>query len=246
MQEEPSGQPGGSFVDMADDPFEACARTVRKYDPDRYFSALFAPADKRPFLFALYALNHELAHVGESIREPMIGEIRLQWWRETLEGARAGNPRSHDIARAMAATFAAADVPADLLDAIIDARSFDLNRGRFADDASRDEYVSATSGNLMRLASRMLGSERDDLAHEAGLAYGLAGLLRNQAVTGREILPDVATAKADALAHLVKARRMKKPGVSLAAFLPASLVPLYVHKPAKDISLHRRQLRLLS
>ena len=62
---------------------------MRKHDPDRYFSALFAPADRRPFLFALYAFNHELAHVGESVREPMIGEIRLQWWRETLDGARA-------------------------------------------------------------------------------------------------------------------------------------------------------------
>jgi len=231
---------------MADDPFEVCAKTVRKYDPDRYFSALFAPAEKRPFLFALYSLNHELAHVGESIREPMIGEIRLQWWRETLEGARAGNPRPHDVARAMAETFAKTDLPATLIDTIIDARSFDLNRGLFPDDASRDAYLDATSGNLMRLASRILGAEHDALAHEAGLAYGLAGLLRNQAITSREILPDAVSAKADALTHLAKARRMKKPGVSLAALLPASLVPLYLPKPAKDIPLHRRQLRLLS
>jgi phytoene/squalene synthetase len=231
---------------MADDPFEACAKSVRKYDPDRNFSALFAPADKRPFLFALYALNHELAHVAESVREPMIGEIRLQWWRETLESARAGNPRPHNVARAMAATFAKVDLPARLIDGIIDARSFDLNRGPFPDDASRDAYLDATSGNLMRLAARVLGSPNDDLAREAGLAYGLAGLLRNQAITGREILPDVATAKADALVHLAKARQMKKPGPSLAAFLPASLVPLYLPKPAKDVPVHRRQLRLLS
>src|ERR1700754_4121062 len=116
---------------MVDDPFEACAKTVRKYDPDRYFSALFAPADKRPFLFALYALNHEIAHVAESVREPMIGEIRLQWWREALEGARAGNPRPHDVVRAMAATFATMDVRADLLEAVVGARTFDLNRGPF-------------------------------------------------------------------------------------------------------------------
>jgi len=231
---------------MTDEPFEACAKAVRKYDPDRYFSALFAPADKRPFLFALYALNHGLAHVAESVREPMIGEIRLQWWRETLEGARAGDPRPHDVARAMAATFAATKLPLDLLDAIIDARSFDLNRGAFTEDAARDVYLDATSGNLMRLASHVLGAEHEALAHEAGLAYGLAGLLRNQAVTSRQILPDAATAKADALSHLVKARRLKKPGASLAAFLPASLVPLYAHNPAKDIALHRKQWTLLS
>lgn len=231
---------------MADERFEACAKAVRKHDPDRYFSALFAPAGKRPFLFALYALNHELAHVGESIREPMIGEIRLQWWRETLEGARAGKPRPHVVARAMAATYAAVDLPPGVIAAIIDARSFDLDRGPFTDDGSRDAYLDATSGNLMRLASCILGSEHDELAHEAGLAYGLAGLLRNQAITGRHILPDVAATKSDALSHLAKARRLKKPGASLAAFLPASLVPLYLPKPEKDIPLHRRQLRLLS
>ncbi len=184
--------------------FEACAKAVRKYDPDRYFSALFAPA-----------------------------------------GTRAGNPRPHDVARAMAATFAAIDLPPELVDAIIDARSFDLTQSPFADDALRNAYLDATSGNLMRLAARILGSEHDALAHEAGLAYGLAGLLRNQAMSGRRILPDTTTAKADALLHLAKARRMKKPGTSLAAFLPASLVPLYVRNPAKDISLHRRQWALL-
>ncbi|MEI9931888.1 MAG: squalene/phytoene synthase family protein [Rhizomicrobium sp.] len=231
---------------MANNPFEACAKTVRKHDPDRYLSALFAPADRRPFLFALYALNHELARVAESVREPMIGEIRLEWWRETLEGARNGNPRPHDVARAMATAFAAFDLPPEVLTAMIDARSLDFNHGSFTDDTSRDDYIDATSGNVMRLASRILGAVRDDFAREAGLAYGLVGLLRNQAVTGHHILADIASANVDALAHLTKARRVKKGGVSLAAFLPASLVPLYLRNPAKDVSLHRKQLRLLS
>ena len=110
------------------DPFEACCRrAVRKHDPDRYFSALFAPADRRPFLFALYAFNHELAHVGESVREPMMGEIRLQWWRETLDGARAGDPRNHDVvARAGGDASRRSSCPPTLFDAMIDARQFDL------------------------------------------------------------------------------------------------------------------------
>src|SRR5438067_12028668 len=91
--------------------FEACAATVRKHDPDRYFSALFAPAEKRPFLFALYAFNHEIARIGETVREPMMGEIRLQWWRETVGSARAGEPREHDVARALAAPVARIDRP---------------------------------------------------------------------------------------------------------------------------------------
>lgn len=233
------------------DPFEACAAAVRKHDPDRYFSALFAPADKRPFLFALTAFNHELAHIGESVREPMIGEIRLAWWRESLESARAGNPRNHDVVRAMAATFAAIALPDDLFDAMIDARQFDLLSGTFGDDEKRDAYLDATSGNLMRLAARVLGAgeRHDDLAREAGIAYGLTGLLRNQLrnPSRRSLEPDgEARAVQDAKAHLLRAKRLPRPGKSLAAFLPASLVPLYLHNPAKDVPIHRRQLRLLS
>ncbi len=62
----------------------ACGRIVRENDPDRFFCTLFAPPAKREALFALYAFNHELARVAESVSEPMLGEIRLQWWREAL------------------------------------------------------------------------------------------------------------------------------------------------------------------
>jgi phytoene synthase len=233
------------------DPFDACAATVRKHDPDRYFSALFAPADKRPHLFTLYALNHELAHIGESVREPMIGEIRLAWWREALEGARAGKPRNHDVVRALAKTLAAIELPNDIFEAVIDARLFDLLSGTFKDDAKRDAYLDATSGNLMRLASRVLGGgdRHDELAREAGLAYGLAGLLRNQARNpARHFLDPESESQAvrNAAAHLARARTLPKAGKALSAFLPAALVPLYLHNPAKDIPIHRRQLRLLS
>jgi phytoene/squalene synthetase len=227
---------------------KACAGIVRERDPDRYFSALFAPAEKRPFLFALYAFNGELAHVGETVREPMLGEIRLAWWRETLAGVRQGVPRPHHVARALAAMLAAVDLPADLFDAMIDARQFDLLDGTFADTARRDAYVDATSANLMRLASRILGGEDrfDDLAREAGAAYGLAGLLRNRATgRGRSFLAGGDTASADAREHLKLARRMKKPKRALAAFLPATLVPLYLRDPRKDVSIHRRQIALL-
>ena len=68
------------------------AASVRSADPDRYFSALFAPAGSRPFLFALYAFNAEVARVAETVREPMLGAIRLEWWRETAEGGEQGTP----------------------------------------------------------------------------------------------------------------------------------------------------------
>ena len=109
------------------DAFEACEAMVKAADPDRYIAALFAPAARRRYLFALYAFNLEIAKVAEAVRQPMLGEIRLQWWRETLEGARAGKPRTHDVARALADTFAEVELPAALFDAMVEVMGYQLN-----------------------------------------------------------------------------------------------------------------------
>src|SRR5665213_2006368 len=86
------------------------AASVRAADPDRYFATLFAPAAQRPFLLALYAFNAEVARVAETVREPMLGAIKLEWWRETSEGASRGTPRNHDVARGLAALLAQRDI----------------------------------------------------------------------------------------------------------------------------------------
>src|SRR5882757_1913293 len=106
------------------DAFAACASLVRAADPDRYFSALFAPAALRPYLFVLYAFNAEVARVAETVREPMLGAIRLEWWRETAEGAARGAPRNHDVARGLAALFEEHKVELAALEGIISARAF--------------------------------------------------------------------------------------------------------------------------
>jgi len=226
----------------------ACEETVRRGDPDRYFSALFAPADKRPFLHALYALNVELARVAETAREPMLAEIRLAWWRETVEGAREGRPRNHDLARALAETLAANDLPQALFDGMIAARSFDASPEVFADMAALEAYADATSGNLMRLAARVLGEARDDLAREAGIAYALAGLLRSipfHAARGKRFMAETLLGEAAdaARSHFETARRMAMPRDAFAAYLPAALVPLYLRR--NDPPLWRRQLVFL-
>jgi len=230
--------------------FAACEAMVRRADPDRYFSALFAPAETRPLLFALYAFNHELARIGEVVHQPMTGEIRLQWWRETLESAREGKPRAHDVARALAQLFARTKLPHAFFDAMLESRAFDFSMEPFADDTARETYLDSTSGNLMRLAAWVLsaGEAHDELAREAGIAYGLAGLTRAQRfhrVRGKTFLHNAAVAAADARTHYLRAKQRPKPGAALAAFLPAALVPLYLRNPEADMPLYRKQIALL-
>ena len=87
---------------MADD-VDFCAGLVRARDPDRYVATLYAPAAMRPRLFALHALDLELLAVVESTTEPMVGRIRLAWWRERI--AALGDQRAPDqpVLRALAA-----------------------------------------------------------------------------------------------------------------------------------------------
>src|SRR3989304_4664298 len=86
------------------DNFEHCAALVREADRDRYLATLFAPADRRDALFALYAFNAELARGRGGAREPLPGEIRLQWWREVLNGERDGEAAAHPVAAAVRGT----------------------------------------------------------------------------------------------------------------------------------------------
>src|SRR4029453_13461860 len=75
--------------------FAHCEALVREADPDRYWASLFSPAEKRPHLCALYAFNFEIARVRESVREALVGEIRLQWWRDALQGEARGDVRAN-------------------------------------------------------------------------------------------------------------------------------------------------------
>ena len=81
--------------------FEHCAALVREADRDRYLATLFAPAEMREALMALYAFNIEISRVRDVAREPMPGEIRLQWWREVLSDERDGEAASHPVAAAL-------------------------------------------------------------------------------------------------------------------------------------------------
>jgi phytoene synthase len=236
---------------------KALALALRRADPDRYFSALTAPAEKRPHLIAIYSLNHEFARVGETVREPMLGEIRLQWWREALAEARAGRPRRHDVVEALTQLFSTVDLPQGLFEQMIDARTFDISTKAFANDEALDAYLDATSGNVMRIAARVLGSgdEFDSTASAYGVAYGLVGVARSLALhaghgkcfapltalddagLGRDaLLEETHRPKLKALARAMASRALERyraakqiapRDLPLPAFLPASLVPLY-------------------
>jgi phytoene synthase len=163
------------------DAFAHCENLVRAGDKDRWLASLFAPADRRPALYALYAFNLEIARVRELAREPMAGEIRLQWWRETIAGGRREEASAHPVAAALMPTMARHGLAAATFADLIEARAFDLYDDPMPTLDTFAGYGHRTASSLMGLAAHVLDAEHADvteLARPAGLAYATTGLLR--------------------------------------------------------------------
>jgi phytoene synthase len=225
---------------------DAIATLVRRHDPDRFLTALFAPSGRRDALLTLYALNHELARAPEVTREPALALIRLQWWREVVEGA----DRRHEVATPLRAALEDGRLRADLLLPLIEAREQEADPD-FATRAAWRDWLLAGAGGVAVAAAAALGVPDPGAARPFGAAYGVAGLLRSAAglaAQGRCLLPRdlleahglspeafcqqphagaaqaaLTEAAREGQALLEKAERVRLPRQAVAAALPAVL-----------------------
>jgi phytoene synthase len=187
------------------------AALVRKHDPDRFLTALFAPADARENLLLLYAFNHELARAREVASQPILALIRLQWWREVVQGAR----RRHEVAGQLGDAIDAGVLHAPDLLALIDAREIEAE-AEMPDLAAWHAYLAQGAGGLAVAAGRVLGADDLESARlrALGAAYGAAGQLRSVAALARQercLLPvDLLGAHGLTVEHVIHA-----PGAAL-------------------------------
>ncbi len=237
---------------MPDD-FETCEALVREADKDRFVSTLFASAVHRRALYALYALDVELARVRELAREPMPGEIRLQWWREVLGRQRPGE--ESPVASAVLATMERYRLAADDFAEMIEARGFDLYDDPMGSLAELEGYAEKTTAVLIRLAAQVLNEGLDPgvatPARHAGIAFAISRLLvafpihsaRRQLYVPLDLLrrhgarpedvfagratPELAQALAElrdvARGHLDQVSVLGIPAMLMPAFLPTAL-----------------------
>ncbi|MCC7271850.1 MAG: squalene/phytoene synthase family protein [Alphaproteobacteria bacterium] len=199
---------------MPDPSGSPAAALARRHDPERFLAALTAPAERRESLFAVLALEFEIARTREVVSEPLLGEIRLQWWDDALAAIAAGRPTPpHEFLAALAGAIREHGVEPELLRAMVEARRRDLDD---APPATLDDlvaYAAATGGAVARaLAQALGGNDRpsQDAARDVGTAWSLVGLLRalpHQARRNRMALPADALAAAGLTPHDVAAGR---------------------------------------
>lgn len=186
---------------------QACADIVAAGDADRFRAAMTAPVPDREVLFPLYAFNLELARAPWLTQEPLIAQMRLQFWRDVLDEIEAGStPRAHEVARPLAEAIRARAVPLAPLHQMIDARLADVERRPFTAAHELWSYLEKTSGALMVASMGALGHDAPDRARVLGRAQGLAAFIMARpelaargwrAVDDEVLAPMIATARDD-------------------------------------------------
>jgi 15-cis-phytoene synthase len=171
--------------------------SLRAAEPERYISLLYAPAAKRPALAALYAFDAEIAALRGRVREPLPGEIRLQWWRDAIA---AGMPTGNPTADALIDAIRFHDLPLPAFDNYLEARVFDLYDDPMPSRNDLEGYLGETEGAVIQMAALVLEREAAQayaaLAGHAACARGIASILaalprqaaRNQCFVPRDML----------------------------------------------------------
>ncbi|WP_112309421.1 squalene/phytoene synthase family protein [Pseudogemmobacter bohemicus] len=177
---------------------DACAELVSRGDPDRWQALMAAPVAARARLLPLFAFNLELARIPWTTKEPLIAEMRLQWWREVVEAAVAGEAaRAHEVAGPLNMLIRERGLPFEPFDRMIEARRHDAWGGVFPSEQAFADYLEATGGGLMWLSALALGAgaAAEETVRRYGQAAAMAGYflaVPELTARGRHPLPEAA------------------------------------------------------
>lgn len=203
---------------------------VRRVDPDRWLSSRFiADAATRADVVALYAFDHELARAPKVASNPLLGEIRLTWWREMLDEAFERRPvRHHPTAQALAGVIGRRGLARGPLEAMIDGRHRELDPTPMSELDALD-WARDCGGQCAALAVEILDPRAEA---EFALAAGSAWILGRRAVEAPNLTPifdrTLATAR-------TAARRL-----SVAAFPAVAHVALAARSPKSEVAKRMR------
>jgi phytoene synthase len=228
--------------------YAECEALLRARDRDLWLACLFAPRPARQHIHAIYAYALEASDVRAKVSQPLLGEMRLRWWTDTLARDASQGARAHPVADALIDTIERFDLPREEAAALADAHVADLYDDQMPDMATLEAYARATRAAPMRWAARILGAPTSAAFDEAGVALGLTHILRAPvgpllpadllARHGADIHADspglraaLEHVRAAAQSHYDAARRAAATlGGGQAALLPAATAPLYLER----------------
>lgn len=154
---------------------------ARSHDRDRYLSALLAPTIAQDDLVVLAAYFGELKRIPLVARETEIGEVRFQWWRDTL--ASPGAASGHPVADGLMALAERRSLPRELLLAPLEGYARELYEDGVSRAGDVSLYAEETEGAAIRLALAVLGGPEAKAAELSVEPAGRALALTRLALT---------------------------------------------------------------
>ncbi|MEG3617920.1 squalene/phytoene synthase family protein [Magnetovibrio sp. PR-2] len=223
------------------DPFPPEVLTLSRMDRERYLTALMAPGGVQDTLLALIAYNQELAHATFGVSEPMLGQIKLQWWIDAMPRIYSGDPPNHPVAIALAGAAGVLGEQQEALQKLAEARTFELEAGKPADLEALIRYAEASGGGLQGIWAAVLGLKSEaqiQAAHHVGTAWALIGIMRALPYVkdgGRDLLPKgvgVRDVLVKAEERLSLARTCRVPKAALSCVLLSRLADRHLKRLA--------------
>lgn len=147
-------------------------------DPERWLAVAYAPVGKRAGLGALFALDVTLGNVVASTTEPMIGAMRLAWWREAIEKLAGGEAPAEMVLQALDASLVRHNPGiAPMLAAMVDGW-LALIEVDPLDEEALEIHAQARGAALFALAARHLGQDGlgEDNVRQWGRGWALVDL----------------------------------------------------------------------
>lgn len=163
---------------------------LKDADLDRYLALLLMPEAAQADLLILMLFNAEIAQIRDKVREPLPGEIRLQWWRDVLAGERGGEAQAHPLASRLIELIARRNLPVTALQAMCEARIFDLYDDPMPDRTSYEGYAGETAATMLQMSAMVLDPSA---SNATGTASGHAGVA--QAVAGHLMMLPLSQAR---------------------------------------------------
>lgn len=167
-------------------------------DPERWLAVTYAFKKSRPALAALFALDISLGRVVASTTEPMIGAMRLAWWREALERLHQPPIPGEPVLQALAAELVhGRPEMAAQLAAMVEGWVALIEVDRL-DTEALQTHARERGQRLFALAADALDVDRDmDVIERLGRGWALVDLASRLSQTGARM--EAAAMAADVL-----------------------------------------------
>jgi phytoene synthase len=167
---------------------------VIELDADRALALTYVPTRKRAAIEALWRLDAALGQVLAGGREPLISQIKLAWWRDSLERLDSVKAPSEPVLQALAQHL----LPTGVSGAALSELEQGWTRLLSPDPLTEEElagYAAARGGLLFRLSGIVLGLEASAEMIRAGEGWALADLARHSNPADAKAAFEVATGR---------------------------------------------------